>query len=201
MLKIRRPQDRLIFNMGVPILVRRHLYIETTPRCHMICVYHIDGSVQDCTNSSTLAMELQQSCTKPSISTGWSSKTGGRSSANMVINLTDFGKFRCTVEAFKNHWSRVTHICVSKIIIIGSDSALSPGRHQAIIWTNAGISIIGPVGINFDGILIKTVTISFNKMYLKMSSEKWRLFRLGLSEFHYTLWTPNRVLVASYFRG
>ena len=28
---------------------------------------------------------------------------------------------------------RVTYICVSKIIIIGSDNGLSPGRHQAII--------------------------------------------------------------------
>ena len=28
---------------------------------------HIDGSVQDCSNSSALAMELLQSCTKPSI--------------------------------------------------------------------------------------------------------------------------------------
>ena len=31
MLRIRR-SDRLIFNMGIPILVRRHLYIETAPR-------------------------------------------------------------------------------------------------------------------------------------------------------------------------
>ena len=31
-LKIRRSCDRLIFNMGIPILVRRHLYIETAPR-------------------------------------------------------------------------------------------------------------------------------------------------------------------------
>ena len=31
MLKIRRSWDRLIFNMGIPILVRRHLYIETVP--------------------------------------------------------------------------------------------------------------------------------------------------------------------------
>ena len=29
MLKVRRSRDRLIFNMGIPILVRRHLYIET----------------------------------------------------------------------------------------------------------------------------------------------------------------------------
>ena len=35
------------------------------------------------------------------------------------------------------HWGRVTHIYVSKIIIIGLDDVLSPGRRQAIIWTNA----------------------------------------------------------------
>ena len=32
MFKIRRSQDRLIFNTGIPVLVRRHLYIETAPR-------------------------------------------------------------------------------------------------------------------------------------------------------------------------
>ena len=31
MLKIRRSRDRLIFNMGIPILVRRHIYNETAP--------------------------------------------------------------------------------------------------------------------------------------------------------------------------
>ena len=40
------------------------------------------------------------------------------------------------------HWGRVTHICVSRQIIIGSDNGLSPGRRQAIIWTNAGILLI-----------------------------------------------------------
>ena len=40
------------------------------------------------------------------------------------------------------HWGRVTHICVSKLTIIGSDNGLSPGRRQAIIWTNAGILLI-----------------------------------------------------------
>ena len=39
------------------------------------------------------------------------------------------------------HWGRVTHICVSKLII-GSANGLSPGRRQAIIWTNAGIMLI-----------------------------------------------------------
>ena len=37
------------------------------------------------------------------------------------------------------HWGRVTHICVSNLTIIDSDNGLSPGRRQAIIWTNAGI--------------------------------------------------------------
>ena len=32
MLKIRWLQDNLVFNMGIPILVRRHLYIERAPR-------------------------------------------------------------------------------------------------------------------------------------------------------------------------
>ena len=30
------------------------------------------------------------------------------------------------------HWGRVTHICVSKLSILGSDNGLSPGRRQAI---------------------------------------------------------------------
>ena len=34
------------------------------------------------------------------------------------------------------HWGRVTHICVSKLTIIGPDNGLSPGRRQAIVWTN-----------------------------------------------------------------
>ena len=31
------------------------------------------------------------------------------------------------------HWGWVTHICVSKLSILGSDNGLSPGRCQAII--------------------------------------------------------------------
>ena len=53
------------------------------------------------------------------------------------------------------HWGRVTHICVNKLTIIGSDNGLSPGRRQAIIWTNAGILLIGPLGTNFSEILIE----------------------------------------------
>ena len=34
-----------------------------------------------------------------------------------------------------NHWGRVTHMCVSKLTIIGSDNGLSPAQEQPIIWT------------------------------------------------------------------
>ena len=68
---------------------------------------------------------------------------------------------------------------LGEIIIIGSDNGLSPGRRQAIIWTNAGILLIGPLRIKFSEILIEINTFLFNKMHLKMSSAKLRLFRLG----------------------
>ena len=79
------------------------------------------------------------------------------------------------------HWGRVTHICVNKLSIIGSDNGLSPGRRQAIIWTNAGILLIGPLGTNFSEIAIKIHIFSFKKMHLKMSSGVWRPFCLGLN--------------------
>ena len=31
------------------------------------------------------------------------------------------------------HWGWVTHVCISKLPILGSDNGLSPGRRQAII--------------------------------------------------------------------
>ena len=79
------------------------------------------------------------------------------------------------------HWGRVTHICVVKLTIIGSDNGLSPGRRQAVTWTNAAILLIGPLGTNFSEILIGIQTLSFNKMHLKMPSAKWCLFCLGLN--------------------
>ena len=78
------------------------------------------------------------------------------------------------------HWSRVTHICVSRLTIIGSDNGLLPDRRQAIIWTNAGILLMGPLGTNFSEILIKIYTFSFRKMHLKTSG-KWRPCCLGLN--------------------
>ena len=79
------------------------------------------------------------------------------------------------------HWGRVTQICVNKLTIIGSDNGLSPGRRQAIIWTNAGLMLIGPLETNFSEISIEILTFSFKKMHLKVSSAKRRPFCLGLN--------------------
>ena len=75
------------------------------------------------------------------------------------------------------HWGRVRHVCVGKLTIIGSDNGLSPGRRQAIIWTNAGILLIGP----FSEISIGIQTFSFRKMHFKISSAKWRPFCLSFN--------------------
>ena len=94
------------------------------------------------------------------------------------------------------HWGRVTHICVSKLTIIASDNGLSPGRRQAIIWTNDGILLIGPVGTNFNEILIEIHTFQFKKMHLKMSSTKWRPFCQIIQSLHliFSKWDTETIL-------
>ena len=67
------------------------------------------------------------------------------------------------------HWGRVTH---SKLTIIGSDNGLSPGRGQAIIWTNAGILLIRTLETNFSEIVSEIHASWFKKMHLKMSFAK-----------------------------
>ena len=67
-------------------------------------------------------------------------------------------------------WGRVMHICVSKLTMNGSDNGLSPGRRQAIVWTNAGVVIF-----------ITIFIFSFKKMHFKLSSGNWRPICLGLN--------------------
>ena len=62
-----------------------------------------------------------------------------------------------------NHWGRVTHTFVIKLTIIGPDNGVSPGRRQAIIWTDAGILLIRTLGTNSNEILSEIQTFSFCK--------------------------------------
>ena len=65
--------------------------------------------------------------------------------------------------------------------IIGPENGLSPDRRQAIIWTDDGILLIGPLGTKFSEIVNKIHAFSFKKMHLKMSSGKWQPSCLGLN--------------------
>ena len=79
------------------------------------------------------------------------------------------------------HCDRVTHICISKLTIIGSDNSMSPGRRQTIIWTEAWMLLIWPLETNFGEIWLEIHTFSFKKMNVNMSSAKWRPFCLDLN--------------------
>ena len=81
----------------------------------------------------------------------------------------------------------------SDTYIISSDNGLSPSRRQAIIWTNAWILLIGPVGANFSEILIEIYTFPFMKMQLKASSAKWWPCCLGLNVL--TIMTPLMLFI------
>ena len=83
----------------------------------------------------------------------------------------------------------MTHICVSKLTIIGSDNGLSPGRRQAIIWTIAGILLIGPLGTNFSEILIGIQTFSLENAIENIVCEMASIC-LGLNELKHGSLAP-----------
>ena len=70
----------------------------------------------------------------------------------------------------------MTHVCVSKLTIIGSDNGLSPGRCQCIFWTNDKVLLNGPLKTKFGEILIEIHSFSFRKVHLKMSSKNGGYF-------------------------
>ena len=75
-----------------------------------------------------------------------------------------------------------------QLTTISSNNGLPPGRHQAIIWTNAWILLIRTLGTSFSEILSEIHTLSFKKMHLKMSFAKWRQFCLGLNVLNALQW-------------
>ena len=68
------------------------------------------------------------------------------------------------------HCDQMRHIFVNKLSVIASDNGLSAGRRQAIIWTNAGILLIGPFGAKFNDIFTEIHTFSFKKTHFKMAA-------------------------------
>ena len=76
----------------------------------------------------------------------------------------------------------------------GSDNVLSPIRRQAIIWTNAGILLIGPLGTKSSEMLFEIHTFSFKKVHLKVLFSKWRSFCPGVDEL-------TRIELGTYLYG
>ena len=74
------------------------------------------------------------------------------------------------------HWVWVTYTCISKLTIIDSDNGLSPGRGQAIIWTNAAVLLIQTSGTNSSEIVSEIHTFWFKEM-----SVKWWQICVGLN--------------------
>ena len=74
----------------------------------------------------------------------------------MNMQKYDFGKEEH--RKVLTHWGRVTHKSVGKVTNLGSDNGLSPERRQPIIWTNAGLLLMGLLGTNFIKILIEIQT-------------------------------------------
>ena len=83
----------------------------------------------------------------------------------------------------------MTHICVSDLIIIGSD-----------IRSNAGILLIRPLRTNFSEILNEILIFSFKKMPMKVSAAKRWPFCLGLNVLTPLNRSANRITTGSPFR-
>ena len=108
-----------------------------------------------------------------------------------ILKLMNFTKGNAVRYVFNSLRPSDAYIRQKKETSFGSDNGLSPDRRQAIILTNAGILLIGPLGTNFSEIVIEIHTFSFKKMHLKMSSAKRRLFRVGLDEL--THWGQDKM--------
>ena len=100
---------------------------------------------------------------------------------SLFFVFNSLGPFTEVYSLYLTHWGRVRHTCVGNPTIIDSDNGMSPGRRQAIIWTNAGILLIGPLGTNFNETSIEIHAFSLKKIHLKLSSGKLRPFCIGLN--------------------
>ena len=97
------------------------------------------------------------------------------------------------------HWGRVTHTCVGNLTIIGPDNGLSPGRHQAIIWTNPG-TLMNKLQWNFnrysnifiqenafENVVCEMASILPQPQCVKLSAVKFKLVELYV-EYNVSPW-------------
>ena len=86
-------------------------------------------------------------------------------------------------------FGRMPSICVSKLTIIISDNGLSPGRRQAIIWTNACWSIVNWTPRNKIHVAPEKCGGNFTSLYFKVI---YRIEILGTPcEIGLSRWVPQ----------
>ena len=78
----------------------------------------------------------------------------------------------------------MTHICISKLTMIGSDNGLAPGRCQGIYLNQCQVFVNWTLRNKSQWNFNQIPTFSLMKMHLKISSMKWRPFCLGGDELN-----------------
>ena len=93
----------------------------------------------------------------------------------VLITWFQFWKSHCGAHSFHplGRITSGTRIYASvNWVRIGLGNGLSPVRCQAIILSNTALLSIGPLGMNFNEILIKIQFFSFTKMHMNISSAR-----------------------------
>ena len=134
---------------GFCFVIRNPVFLKRDPACSSIIWMVQPKSTKDPYRHKMLMDPVGQILTK--FETSWLRGLYPLTFALAVINanvqrpLSDHP----SIDHGLTHWGTVTHIFVSTFSNIYSDNGLSPGRHQAIIWSNVGMFIIGPFSENY----------------------------------------------------
>ena len=134
------------------------------------CISH---RIKSCISPLHLFIKSNQRQSKPTVV-----KRLADQASDLLVEHPLTNQKPSVINSMLTHWRRVTHICVGNLTIIGPDDGLSPGRRQAIIWTNAGIvnwNLRNKLQWNFN----RNSNIVIQEMRLKVSSAKRRPFCLG----------------------
>ena len=99
----------------------------------------------------------------------------------------------------------LTHLPLCRIyasvnwVIIDSGNGLSPGRRQAITWTNAGLLSIGPVRTNFSEIWINSLenVVCQNGGHFVQGGDE--LIDLWIVKWHLIILNPMTGIFATVF--
>ena len=101
-------------------------------------------------------------------------------------------------QLFFTHWGRVTHICVSKLTIMGPDNGLSPGRHHHLnqCWNNVNSTLGNKLQWNLN----RNSNNFIHENAFESVVWKWRPFCLGPNEFgclHLGQWPMTYLMTLS----